>query len=103
MLALYKSVGNRSLSRSSPSSHKLTTKVYKPPSMMQKRGFTASRPNMAAATPPPKKKPIEEEEEDEEEDLGPYVNPETGEVGGPKGPEPSRYGDWERKGRVSDF
>ena len=26
-----------------------------------------------------------------------------GEVGGPKGPEPTRYGDWERKGRVSDF
>jgi hypothetical protein len=25
------------------------------------------------------------------------------EVGGPKGPEPTRYGDWERKGRVSDF
>ena len=31
------------------------------------------------------------------------VNPETGEKGGPKGPEPTRYGDWERKGRVSDF
>uniref|UniRef100_T1JFR3 Succinate dehydrogenase assembly factor 4, mitochondrial n=1 Tax=Strigamia maritima TaxID=126957 RepID=T1JFR3_STRMM len=31
------------------------------------------------------------------------VNPHTGEVGGPKGPEPTRYGDWERKGRVSDF
>ena len=31
------------------------------------------------------------------------VNPETGEVGGPKGPEPTRYGDWERKGRVTDF
>jgi len=31
------------------------------------------------------------------------VNPETGEIGGPKGPEPTRYGDWERKGRVSDF
>ena len=31
------------------------------------------------------------------------VNPETGEKGGPKGPEPSRFGDWERKGRVSDF
>jgi len=30
-------------------------------------------------------------------------NPHTGEVGGPKGPEPTRYGDWERKGRVSDF
>ncbi|WP_043643613.1 succinate dehydrogenase assembly factor 4 [Caenispirillum salinarum] len=25
------------------------------------------------------------------------------EVGGPRGPEPTRYGDWERKGRVSDF
>ncbi len=27
----------------------------------------------------------------------------TGEIGGPSGPEPTRYGDWERKGRVSDF
>jgi len=26
-----------------------------------------------------------------------------GEVGGPKGPEPTRYGDWERKGIASDF
>ncbi|MBO6902933.1 MAG: DUF1674 domain-containing protein [Rhizobiaceae bacterium] len=25
------------------------------------------------------------------------------EVGGPKGPEPVRYGDWERKGRAIDF
>ena len=25
------------------------------------------------------------------------------ERGGPKGPEPTRYGDWERKGRCSDF
>lgn len=31
------------------------------------------------------------------------VNPHTGERGGPRGPEPTRYGDWERKGRVSDF
>lgn len=31
------------------------------------------------------------------------VNPNTGEVGGPRGPEPTRYGDWERKGRVTDF
>ncbi|XP_053947617.1 succinate dehydrogenase assembly factor 4, mitochondrial-like [Anastrepha obliqua] len=31
------------------------------------------------------------------------VNPHTGEIGGPAGPEPTRYGDWERKGRVSDF
>jgi len=26
-----------------------------------------------------------------------------GEQEGPKGPEPTRYGDWERKGIVSDF
>ncbi|CAB3997836.1 succinate dehydrogenase assembly factor 4, mitochondrial [Paramuricea clavata] len=31
------------------------------------------------------------------------VNPVTGEKGGPKGPEPTRYGDWERKGRCIDF
>lgn len=27
----------------------------------------------------------------------------TEEIGGPKGPEPTRYGDWERKGRCIDF
>lgn len=25
------------------------------------------------------------------------------EIGGAKGPEPTRYGDWERKGLISDF
>ena len=25
------------------------------------------------------------------------------EIGGPKGPEPTRFGDWERKGRCIDF
>lgn len=27
----------------------------------------------------------------------------AGETGGPKGPEPTRYGDWEKKGRCIDF
>ncbi|EJW78185.1 hypothetical protein WUBG_10907 [Wuchereria bancrofti] len=31
------------------------------------------------------------------------VNPVTGEIGGPAGPEPTRFGDWERKGRCIDF
>ncbi|XP_070054890.1 uncharacterized protein [Nicotiana tomentosiformis] len=31
------------------------------------------------------------------------INKKTGEIGGPKGPEPTRYGDWERGGRCSDF
>lgn len=42
----------------------------------------------------------------EKEPLEPWpnnINPHTGEVGGPRGPEPTRYGDWERKGRVTDF
>lgn len=29
--------------------------------------------------------------------------PKSGEVGGPKGLEPTRYGDWERNGRCTDF
>jgi hypothetical protein len=29
--------------------------------------------------------------------------PPTGETGGPAGPEPTRYGDWERKGMAVDF
>jgi hypothetical protein len=36
-------------------------------------------------------------------DFPDNTNPETGEIGGPKGTEPTRFGDWERKGRVSDF
>jgi hypothetical protein len=27
----------------------------------------------------------------------------TGEIGGPTGPEPTRFGDWEKKGRCIDF
>jgi len=29
--------------------------------------------------------------------------PKPKEIGGPKGPEPTRYGDWEVNGRCSDF
>lgn len=38
-------------------------------------------------------------------DLPPAPPPaqKPGEIGGPKGPEPTRYGDWEVKGRCSDF
>ncbi len=34
------------------------------------------------------------------EEPAPKLPPE---VGGPKGPEPTRYGDWEQKGRCTDF
>nr|WP_298215188.1 succinate dehydrogenase assembly factor 4 [Acidocella sp.] len=29
--------------------------------------------------------------------------PRPKEIGGPSGPEPTRYGDWEKNGRCSDF
>jgi hypothetical protein len=31
------------------------------------------------------------------------VQPAVPEIGGPKGPEPTRYGDWETGGRCTDF
>ena len=31
------------------------------------------------------------------------VKAQENEFGGPKGPEPTRYGDWERNGRCVDF
>ncbi len=33
----------------------------------------------------------------------PVPLPATREIGGPKGPEPTRYGDWEYNGRCTDF
>lgn len=53
-----------------------------------------------------KHKDSEKHRDSEKEPLPEWpegVNPHTGEKGGPKGPEPTRYGDWERKGRVTDF
>ena len=35
--------------------------------------------------------------------YSPEGNKKSVEIGGRKGPEPTRYGDWEVKGRVSDF
>ncbi len=37
------------------------------------------------------------------ETPAPAKPPMPKEIGGPKGPEPTRYGDWEVKGRCSDF
>lgn len=49
--------------------------------MTEKTGKTADETAPAKPPPPPRPK----------------------EIGGPKGPEPTRYGDWEHNGRVSDF
>ncbi|KAK9836228.1 hypothetical protein WJX84_011312 [Apatococcus fuscideae] len=45
----------------------------------------------------------EAEEAAEEDEADSDLNKSTGERGGPRGPEPTRYGDWSKGGRVSDF
>ena len=35
--------------------------------------------------------------------TGSERTPAEKEIGGPKGPEPTRYGDWEYNGRCTDF
>lgn len=40
---------------------------------------------------------------EDKEKSKPKMDTPPKELGGPSGPEPTRYGDWERKGRVSDF
>jgi hypothetical protein len=40
--------------------------------------------------------------EPESPQTRPPLRPEV-EIGGPSGPEPTRFGDWERKGRCIDF
>ena len=42
-------------------------------------------------------------EADQRRAAQPPQSPHSKEVNGPKGPEPTRYGDWEKKGIVSDF
>ncbi len=49
----------------------------------------------------PKDKPTEATPEEAAPPADPKQKPT--EIGGPKGPEPTRYGDWERNGIVSDF
>lgn len=48
-----------------------------------------------------------EDVSDDEQDMVPMIDDKTGEWNGPtRGgtrPEPTRYGDWERNGRVTDF
>lgn len=59
----------------------MSEKPSKPPDGKPVKPEAAPKPGHEAKIPPAKVK----------------------EIGGPEGPEPTRYGDWERKGRVSDF
>lgn len=56
---------------------------------------TDEAPAGAPQTPPP--------ESGDEPRPAPTRTQPDGEIAGPKGPEPTRYGDWEKNGRCSDF
>ncbi len=55
----------------------------------------------AARTKTPETAPVPDAGQDGTIAADPATAPE--EVGGPAGPEPTRYGDWEKKGRCIDF
>ncbi|XP_059667221.1 uncharacterized protein LOC132312749 [Cornus florida] len=63
-----------------------------------------TNPNKPEAETSEMKEKLQNEKEDVEDDGDALdLNEETGEIGGPRGPEPTRYGDWERNGRCYDF
>jgi hypothetical protein len=45
----------------------------------------------------------DEPAQDQQVTEKPAGSPPPKEIGGPKGPEPTRYGDWEVNGRCTDF
>lgn len=59
------------------------------------RRFAAYIKHMAETTVPPQPPPDPAPQ--------PPARPPEPELGGPSGPEPTRYGDWERGGRCIDF
>jgi hypothetical protein len=54
--------------------------------------------------PPEAKRALEEAAERRRKaDAQEAAKPKVKEIGGPQGPDPTRYGDWEKKGIASDF
>jgi hypothetical protein len=49
----------------------------------------------------PKDQPVRPDEQTPPKPAAPPAMPK--EIGGPKGPEPTRHGDWEYNGRCTDF
>jgi hypothetical protein len=67
-------------------------------------------PSLKAAASEPERKPLPEaakralaEAEARRQAAAANAHPLAKELQGPKGPEPTRYGDWENKGIASDF
>lgn len=65
------------------------------------RGFNLSQLTMP--TPQHPSQPVDAEPAESADKSVERVPAPAREVGGPKGPEPTRYGDWEKNGRCIDF
>ena len=65
--------------------------------MPSRSSSDASRPAQPERREPSSEPPAEGQGGDQ---PGPPLPPE---IGGQKGPEPTRYGDWEKAGRCTDF
>lgn len=80
--------------------------AFDPAYIAAMRLFVSHRPKAAAAATPAPAKPVrpvpKEALAKAAADL-PAADGKVPEIGGPEGPEPTRYGDWERKGIASDF
>ncbi|TXH36010.1 MAG: DUF1674 domain-containing protein [Rhodospirillaceae bacterium] len=71
--------------------------------MEQKQTSTAGHQAPDASSSPATAKPSANPPFPAGTPAGPDKPQKPVEIGGPSGPEPTRYGDWERNGRVSDF
>jgi len=68
---------------------------------MAKPDSTGKNASDPVANPPPE--PAPKVDSDAAQGSKPGASKRPREIGGPSGLEPTRYGDWERNGRVSDF
>jgi hypothetical protein len=66
------------------------------------RFLSMQNPGKAVPASTPAERALAEAEERRRK-LAETETPRPQEEGGPKGPEPTRYGDWENKGIASDF
>ena len=62
---------------------------------------SSARPDLPGAARRARAEAAERRRQQEAEAAG--AEPRPAEVNGPKGPEPVRYGDWEKNGITSDF
>ena len=75
----------------------MTSKTTQGLSKAEQHDITIQESTELAASEEARHEVLEEKKATESQDKP------AAETGGPKGPEPTRYGDWEQKGRCTDF